>query len=378
VTNDSNDRGTHPRYHRQVLLREVGESGQARLAASHAVIIGCGALGSVAAEMLTRAGVGTLTLIDRDVVEITNLQRQSLYDEDDARQGLPKAEAARRRLSSINSTVSIRAVVADVNWRTVEGLLGLGGASAAEGVPPVAVILDGTDNFETRYLINDVAVKHGIPWVYTAAVGTSAMMLPVIPEGERRTACLRCLFEEPPARGSAAASATCDTVGVLGPVPAAIANLQAVEAIKILLGRHDAVSRSLLSLDAWANELRRIDVSSARREECPCCGRREFDFLSGDRAQGTAVLCGRKSVQVFPDDAGGRAAPLDLDAISARLAPHGELTRSEFLIRTSLRGERGDSGAPLELTVFADGRAIIGGTERPDVARALYAKYVGA
>ncbi len=366
------------RYHRQILLREVGEAGQARLASAHAAIIGCGALGSVSAEMLTRAGVGTLTLIDRDVVEITNLQRQMLYDEEDAREGLPKVEAARRRLARINSSITIRAVVADVNWRSAERLLGLGASHASGVTPPIGVILDGTDNFETRYLINDIAVKHRLPWVYTAAVGTSAMMLPVLPAGEHRTPCLRCIFQEPPGAGSPAAGATCDTEGVLGPVPAAIASLQAVEAIKILLGRFEAVSRSLLSLDAWANELRRIDVSRARRDECPCCGRREFDFLSGERAQGTAVLCGRRSVQVFPDDAGGRAAPLDLQAVGSRLSRHGVLTRNEFLVKASLTGERGDSGASIELTVFADGRVIVGGTERPEVARAMYAKYVGA
>lgn len=353
------------RYHRQTLLREIGESGQRRLAASHAMVIGCGALGTVSAEILVRAGVGCVTLVDRDVVELTNLQRQMLFDEADAREGLPKAEAARRRLGAINSELCVRARVTDFTSANAEKLI-----EQAAACPALGVIVDGTDNFETRYLINDLAVKHGVPWVYGAAVGMSGMSMTIVPGV---TPCLRCAFEEPPEAGSAAASATCDTVGVFSPVTAIVGSVQAGEALKILAGRADAVAPGLLTIDGWSGAMRRVDLATAR-PDCPCCGRREFPFLSGERGSASVTLCGRGSVQVTPER-GGR---VDLAALAARLAPHGAFELTRFLVRGVLAGERGDGTSPVTLTVFTDGRAIVGGVTRVEVARALYARYVGA
>ncbi|MBL8745966.1 MAG: ThiF family adenylyltransferase [Phycisphaerae bacterium] len=350
------------RYHRQALLREIGEAGQRRLLSSHALVIGCGALGTVSAEILVRAGVGRVTVVDRDVVEATNLQRQFLFDESDARAGLPKAEAARRRLSSINSEVKVRGVVRDFTSGSAEGLATEGGG--------VGVIVDGTDNFEARYLMNDVSVKTGTPWVYGAAVGMTGMSMTVVPGV---TGCLRCLFEEPPESGSAAASETCETVGVFGAVTALIGSVQAGEALKILAVGRDAAAPGLLSVDAWTGVVRRIGTGGVRRSDCPCCGGREFPFLSGARGSQSVVLCGRGSVQVTPGG-GGR---IELAALAERLRPHGSFEVTRFLVRGVLAQERGDAGA-VTLTVFADGRAIVGGVTRVEAARALYARYVGS
>lgn len=351
------------RYHRQSLLEEIGEAGQRRLASSHAIVVGCGALGTVSAEILVRAGVGSVTVVDRDVVELTNLQRQMLFSEADAREGLPKAEAGRRRLSAINSSVRVNAIIADVTASTAEEILGRGGAPG--------VIVDGTDNFETRYLLNDLAVARGLPWIYGAAVGMNGMTMTVVPG---ITACLRCVFEEPPVAGSAAASATCDTVGVFAPVTALIGSVQAGEAIKLLSGRGDGLARGLLTVDGWSGAVRRLDVSGERRAECPCCGLRRFEFLTGERGSSTVKLCGRASVQVTP----GTSGRIDLPALAERLRVHGEFEATPFLLRGTLALERGDSGGAVTLMVFADGRAIIGGVSGVELARAFYARYIGA
>ncbi len=382
------------RYHRQMLLPGIGEAGQRRLLAGRAVIVGCGALGTVAAELLVRAGVGTVTIVDRDVVELTNLQRQVLFDEADARAGLPKAEAARAKLQAINSQVHVEAVVADLEARGAEKLIGrvvgMGGRARRVSLPPApsqregeldaapsqppegegeSVLLDCTDNFETRYLLNDAAVKLGVPLVYAGAVGTVGMSMTVLPgEGP----CLRCVFEEPPDAGSAP---TCDTAGVLGPVTAMIASVQAAEAIKILAGQRGAVSRELVSVDLWGNSWRRMDLRTARRPECPCCGERRFEFLDGQRGSRAATLCGRGAVQVTPPTVEQR---LDLVALATRLGPHATVEASRFLVKGTLWAERGENGEPLELTVFPDGRAIVKGTTELDRARGIYAKYVGA
>jgi adenylyltransferase/sulfurtransferase len=370
------------RYHRQMLLPDVGEEGQRKLAASHALVVGCGALGTVIADALCRAGVGRLTIVDRDVVEVTNLQRQTLFDEADAAAGLPKAEAARRRLGAINSGVVVRAVVADFTPGCAEVIAGVG-RKGGDGLGPVNVILDGTDNVETRMLLNDLAVKHGVPYVYAGAVGTEAMSMTVLPRGGARgeagaTPCLRCVFPEPPAPGS---MPTCDTAGVLGPVVGMIANLQAIEALKVLLGCFDLVSRSLLRFDPWRLERQRVDVASLGADgACPCCGERSFEWLEGGRAQGPVALCGRDAVQVSAP-ANGR---IDLVVLSERLGAFGEFTTTRFLTRGDLEGEARDerngqpATRPIGLTVFADGRAIVEGTVRLDRARAIYAKYVGA
>lgn len=341
-----------------MLLPDWGDSGQARLTAARVLIVGCGALGCSLADLLVRAGVGHLTIVDRDVVELTNLQRQTLFDERDAAEGLPKAEAARRRLARINSQVEVRAVIADYTSRNAESL-----ASAAQ------LFLDGTDNFETRYLLNDLAVKRNVPYIYGGAVGTRGMAMTIRPG---RTPCLRCVFEEPPPAGVAQ---TCDTAGVLGPMISFVAAHQATEAIKLLLGRDDLVLPALLDMDSWTNTIRRIDLSKSKRADCPCCGARRFEFLDGDRSGHAAALCGQNAVQVAPSGSEG----VDLAALSSRLSPHGVFAlMPSLLIRGVLNSERGEGGAPIGLTVFADGRAIVKGTSKPDVARTLYARYIGA
>ena len=342
------------RYHRQVLLPQIGPAGQARLAASRVLLVGCGALGGVVAEQLVRAGVGFLRVADRDVVEWTNLQRQVLFDECDARDGTPKAIAAAQRLGRINSSVTVEPVVADVHSGNVESLATAAGRT-------VDLIADGTDNVETRYLINDVAVKCGIPWVYGACVGTQGRVMPVIP---LRTACLRCVFPNPPAGSDLP---TCDTAGVLGPVAAVVASMQSIAAIQLLGGRAQDVRAELWSADLWAGRATTFNVQ--RQADCPACGRREFEFLSRPTGQAT-TLCGRRSVQVRP--AAGDAR-LDLAAAARKLSGVGPVQQTQFLVRCRLEREQ----TPLELTLFADGRMIVSGTTDRDNARSIYARYVG-
>lgn len=338
------------RYHRQVLLPQIGEAGQARLAGSRVLLVGCGALGTVMADQLIRAGVGFLRIVDRDVVEWTNLQRQVLFDETDARERLPKAVAAERRLHRVNSSVKIEAIVADAVSANIEDF--------SSGMH---LLLDGTDNVETRYLINDVSVKHGIPWVYGACVGTEGRVMPVLPG---RTACLRCVFREPP---SGAELPTCDTAGVLGPVAAAVASMQTTEALKVLSGNAHDVQSVVWSMDLWACRIRSTPVE--RDSNCPACGRREFPFLSRPASQSTN-LCGRCSVQVNP---ARRDIRLDLNAAARKLSGVGEVEQTPYLVRCRLRGE-----GLIELTLFGDGRMIVNGTTDRDSARSMYARYVGA
>lgn len=347
------------RYHRQMLLAGIDRDGQLRLASSHVLLVGCGALGGVIAEMLTRAGVGMLTLVDRDVVELTNLQRQVLFDEADAAAGAPKAIAARRRLKAINSEVTVRAYVDDFN-----------ASNAEQFIAGVDVILDGLDNYETRYLLNDLAVKQGVPLIHGGAVGTTGTAMTIVPGV---TPCLRCIFPEIPASGS---GATCDTVGVLGPLVAMIACHEASEAIKLLTGNVDAVDRTLLSIDVWGNRTHRTDLSSSRDPDCPCCARRAFDFLDGSMAASAVTLCGRNAVQINPASNGGGSV-VDLAALAERLAHHGEFSHNQHLLRGTFAGERGDGGDVIELTFFPTGRAIFKGTDRAEHARALYARYIG-
>jgi adenylyltransferase/sulfurtransferase len=338
------------RYHRQILMPQIGTAGQARLEASRVLLVGCGALGSVVAEQLVRAGVGSLRLVDRDVVEWTNLQRQVLFDESDAREALPKAIAAQRRLAQINSSVRIEPVVADVHSGNIEGF--------AAGVD---LILDGTDNVETRYLLNDVSVKHNVPWVYGACVGTEGRSMPVAPGV---TACLRCVFPDPPA---GAELPTCDTAGVLAPAAAAVASMQTVAAIKLLTGNGGDVRGELWSGDLWNGRFRTLNVD--RDPACPTCGRRTFEFLDRPAGQST-TLCGRGAVQVRPAGANVR---LDLNAAAQKLRGVGEVEQTPYLVRCRPRGE-----GRMELTLFADGRMIVAGTTDQDNARSLYARYVGA
>jgi len=355
------------RYHRQTLLPGFGEAGQDRLLRSRLLLIGCGALGSVVADWLVRAGVGQLVIADRDFVEWTNLQRQVLFDESDAREALPKAEAARRKLNAINSQVEVAAVIDDVHPGNIERY--------AHGCD---VIVDGTDNFETRYLINDVSVKHGIPYVYGGAVGTSGLQYTVLPHTQsadapweqagRATPCLRCVFPDAPAPGSAE---TCDTAGVLGPVVGLIAAHEATATLKTLLGQWDTIPPKLLALDPWHNDMRSMDVSGARDAgDCACCVRRHFEHLSASTAQRSVTLCGRDAVQLR----GADGQRLDLSAIASRLTAHGDVTVHEFMLRAAIT----DGAHDYELTVFPDGRAIVKGTQDTATARSVYARYVGA
>lgn len=354
------------RYQRQMLLPGFGDEGQRRLAASTAAILGCGALGCVAADMLARAGVGHLVVIDRDFIEMTNLQRQVLFDEADVAAGVPKAIAAKRRLAEINSTIDVTAVVDDINHSNIERLVG--GAD---------VLVDGLDNFETRYLANDFAVKNAVPYVYGAAVGTTGMAFSVLPHApgaawrdgdDLATPCFRCLFEEAPPPGS---SATCDTVGVVGPAVGVVANFQVSETLKILTGNFDRVSRNLLTIDLWANEIFSLNVASAyEKGDCPCCKHLRFDYLERRTGSDAATLCGRNAVQLRQLR---ETNDVDFEGLAERLRPHGPVAANEYMLRVRVT----DGGTPFEITLFRDGRAIVKGTDEPAKARSICAKYVG-
>jgi adenylyltransferase/sulfurtransferase len=332
------------RYLRQNRFAPLGEEGQRRIGAARVAIVGMGALGSVQAELLARAGVGKLRLIDRDFVELSNLQRQFLYDETDAEEALPKAIAAARRLARINSAIQIEPVVADLDSRNID-----------ESLEETDLILDGTDNFETRYLINDFAVREGTPWIYGAAVASYGLKLAIVPG---RTPCLRCIYPEPPS----GAQPTCETEGVLGPVTAAVASLQAGDALKILAHGPDSVMVRVTRVNVWTGEIRQTD-SPSRDPDCPCCARREFPYLDG-KLRAPISLCGRNAVQIHE-----RARPIDLVELADRLNPVAAVRVSEFALRAVV--DR------YELTVFPDGRAIIRGTTDAGVARSVYARYVG-
>jgi adenylyltransferase/sulfurtransferase len=356
------------RYARQHVLPDFGEAGQQRLAQSHVAIVGIGALGCALADHLARAGVGRMTLIDRDVVDATNLQRQCLFTEDDAARALPKAEAALARVRAINTAVRVEAHAADLHAGNAESLLGLPGDAPR-------VLLDGSDNFATRYLLNDLSVKHAIPYAYAGVVATRAAQATFVPGG----ACLRCVFPESPGPG---AEPTCETAGVLGAVVAIVAGAQAVDALKLLLGRGDLLSGTMLEFDAWKNQRRRVDLSSAKDPACPCCGLGRFEHLEGPHAADDAAICGQDAVQVWPRagrDASGpehQREPLSLAALAARVAPIAGTERSRFMLRITPR-ELVQGRPSMRLTVFPDGRAIVHGTTDPRVARAAYAKYVG-
>jgi adenylyltransferase/sulfurtransferase len=338
------------KYSRQILFREIGEAGQERLLAASAVIVGCGALGTVAANLLVRAGVGCVRIIDRDFVEASNLQRQTLFEEQDAREALPKAVAAERRLRAINWDARVEGVVADLTPENAEELLG--GFSA---------ILDGTDNFETRLLVNDAAIALNTPWIYAAAVGSYGVTMTILP-GE--TACLACLLEDGDGAGRMGAEETCDTVGVMNSAVGVIASLEATEAIKLLARKSEKLNRKLVSCDVWRGNFQSIQVR--RNAECRACGKRNFKYLAGD-AQPEITMCGRDSVQIHE-----RGRKIDLNELGRRLANGSpESVRSnEFLLRFSV--------APYEMTVFADGRAVIRGTKDPAIARSLYSRYVSS
>jgi molybdopterin/thiamine biosynthesis adenylyltransferase len=336
------------RYVRQMRFAPLGEEGQRRLGAARVLVCGCGALGSMIAALLARAGVGKLRIVDRDFLELNNLQRQMLYDEADVAAALPKAIAAANQLHKINSAIEIEPIVADVTAANVLAL--------CDGID---LILDGTDNFETRFLVNEAALKLGLPWVYGGAIGASGQCLTILP-GE--TPCLRCVVPEPPPPGT---MPTCDTAGVLGPVIGVIASIQACEAIKIASGNRAAISRSLTVIDLWENRIRQLGIERLRETGCPTCREADYPWLSGRSGSQTAILCGRNAVQINPP-----AGAISLESLADKLAGVGRVTRNAYLLRLAV-GE-------YLLTIFPDGRAIIGGTDDVSVARTVYAKYVGS
>jgi len=337
------------RYSRQIRFPGMREDGQRRLLQSRVTLCGCGALGTVLANSLVRAGVGHLRLIDRDFIETSNLQRQVLFDEQDVAENLPKAEAAARKLEAINSSVHIEPVVTDIDRTNI-----------LELVEDADLILDGTDNFEIRYLINDAAVKLAKPWVYGGCIGSHGQTMTILP-GE--TPCLRCVFEAAPAPGEAG---TCETAGVLGPIVNIIASYQATEAFKILAGRLDKVNRDLLYFDVWDNVQKRIRIAPLLgKVDCPCCQRKKFEWLDGDMGSHTTSLCGRNAVQV----AHRMASRLTLEDLARHLESLGTVSYNRFLLKFQVES--------YDFTVFPDGRAIIKGTDDVDKARTLYAKYIG-
>lgn len=338
------------RYSRQILFAPIGEEGQARIVASKVVIIGCGALGAVQAETLARAGVGHLVLVDRDFVEESNLQRQIMFEESDALNRLPKAVAAASRIARVNSDVQVEPLVVDVNFENIE-----------EIISGATLVMDGTDNFETRFLINDACIKSGTPWVYGAAVGSYGLTMTIVP-GE--SPCLRCVLEAMP---EPASGPTCDTAGVIMPIVTTIASIQSAEALKLILGQSDKLHHSLITIDMWDSEFNKLDLSSFdTRDECPVCGHGTFEFLYGTGRQVTTTLCGRNAVQIART---GRGA-IDFPALADRLKSAGEVAFNDFLLRFRVEG--------YDITVFRDARSIIRGTSDPAVARGLYARYIGA
>ncbi len=337
------------RYNRQMLFERVGPAGQTCLKHASVVVVGCGALGGNLANLLVRAGVGFLRLIDRDFIELNNLQRQPLFDEHDIAQALPKAEAAARKLHRANSAVEIEAVVTDFNP-----------TSALDLCKEADLILDGTDNLETRYLINDVAISGGVPWVYGACLGAEGLVLPVQPGV---TACLRCIWPEPPAPGT---TPTCDTAGILGSAAAVVASLQVVEALKLLMGRTDEL-HSLMAVDVWAGRVRHVNVQGAfDAGDCACCRKGQYEFLQGERSAETTSLCGRNAVQILPPE----GLTLDLRKIGNRLPGTARAKFSDYLLRFQVDA--------YHVTLFGDGRAIVQGTTDAAVARGVIAKYVGS
>jgi molybdopterin-synthase adenylyltransferase len=336
------------RYSRQVLFPEIGKTGQEKLINSRVMLIGCGALGAAHAEMLARAGVGNLKIVDRDFVEFTNLQRQTLFKESDAADRLPKAVAAKQRIADINSDVNVEAIVADINNSNIESL-----------IADADLVLDGSDNFQVRFLLNDACVKHGKTWIYGAAVSSYGTSMTVIP-GE--SPCLRCIFEEMPDAGS---SPTCDTAGVIMPIILSIASVQVAEAIKLLVGDTGSIHRSLVQIDIWQNDWRKIKLAGPN-PDCPACGEQRFEFLDADTQEFAAVLCGRNAVQIAPP----KPVKLDLPAFAASLGGVDGIKQNEHLVRFNA-GEN-------EVTVFSDGRAIIKGVDDVSAARSIYSRFVGS
>jgi len=334
------------RYSRQTLFSPIGKKGQERLRAASVAIIGCGALGSSLANNLCRAGVGRLVIADRDYIEINNLQRQILFDEDDIARKLPKAVAAAEKLRRINSDVAVETLVEDINADGIESL-----------VQDVELVLDATDNFETRYLLNDASIKFGRPWIYSGVIASYGVTMNILP-GD--TACLRCVYPEMPLPGT---TATCDTAGILNGIVGAVTGIVSTEAIKILL-KSDRVSRDMVWMDVWENTSERIELP--RQPDCPACGQHTYEFLESLSGRSTTSLCGRDAVQVRSSR---RGDTVDLPTLAERLQAVGQVSYNDYLLRFHVDG--------YEFTVFPDARAIIKGTDDEMVARSLYARYIG-
>jgi adenylyltransferase/sulfurtransferase len=332
------------RYSRQTLFPGIGEEGQKKLGNSSVVIIGCGALGTIIATSLVRAGVGKIRIVDRDFIEYHNLQRQVLFDEEDIKAELPKAIAAEQHLKKVNSSIEIEGVVADVNYTNIEKLI-----TGAD------LVLDALDNLETRFLINDVALKHSIPWIYGAVISSQGMSMTILPH---ETACFRCLVPSPTSRGLA----TCDTVGVISPAPFIIGSLQTAEAMKILVGAEKEINRDLVMIDVWENSFHRLKINP--RPDCPAC-QGEYEILEGKFAMKITTLCGQNAVQVLnPNE-----RELSFEALAARLAAVGKVSYNKFILNFKID--------PQEMVIFSDGRAIVKNTTDESLARGLYAKYIG-
>jgi len=337
---------TLDRYSRQTLFAPIGKDGQARLGDTSVAIIGCGALGTVLANNLCRAGIGRLVIADRDYIELNNLQRQILFDEDDIIRRLPKAIAAAEKLHRVNSTTKIEALVEDINADSIESL-----------VQTADLVLDATDNFETRYLLNDVCVKYARPWIYSGVIASYGVTMNIVP-GD--TPCLRCIFPEMPLPGT---TPTCDTAGVLNGIVGAIAGVAATEALKLLL-QSDKVSRAMFWMDVWENTSERIELP--RQPDCPTCGLHQYEFLDSLSGTSSTSLCGRNAVQVR---GGKKGDKIQLPALAERLRTVGQVSFNEFLLRFNVDG--------YELTIFPDARAIIKGTDDEQVAKSVYARYIG-
>ncbi len=335
------------RYSRQIRFAPIGEAGQRRLQSSRVLVVGLGALGSVAADQIIRAGVGFVRLVDRDFVELSNLQRQSLFDEEDIRSNLPKAAAAEAKLRRVNSSVQIEARVDDVNPANIE-----------DYIADVDLVLDALDNFETRFVINDACAKHRKPWIYTAAVGSYGLVMPILPG---TTPCLRCLLGNLPAPGT---SATCETAGVIAPITHVIASIQVAEALKFLTGNLDAADIRLLSYEIWSHRFQRIDVGDEAMATCLVCSTGRFEYLNGTPLR-TVTLCGRNAVQLIP----GVKGDINFAELSKSIAAFGPVQFNAFLLKCSC--------PPYELTLFKDGRAIVKGTEETGLARSVYSRMVG-
>ena len=335
------------RYSRQVRFAPIGAEGQARISSARVAVIGAGALGSVSAELLARAGAGFIRIIDRDFVDLSNLQRQSLYDEEDVLKNLPKAEAAAAKLRRINSGIEIESIVDDVNPSTVE-----------DYIRDVDLVFDALDNFETRFVLNDACAKHSRTWIYAAAVGSYGLVMPVMPG---QSPCLRCMLGSLPPPGS---SPTCDTAGVIGPITHIIASMQVAEALKIICGGTAPSDFRLITYDVWTHKFQRMELESEVMASCPVCSEERFEYLNGSPLR-TVTLCGRNAVQLIP----AVKADLNLAELSKSIPASGAVQFNDFLLKCS--------APPYEVTVFRDGRAIVRGTEEAALARSVYSKLIG-